>query len=502
MAVATTFDALVARSASFDRLFPTEANRISRLVARAPGPEREAVRAQIEADARGTRVLVHERVWALAGAFLAHKLAHGTAAERHVYAGMTPAAWLQRLIRKRPLVFMGKADSTLLRDGATRPPRPATAAWDAVGTEAPSTHSTPSELSLREYLSYDEIQVSMLVGASTPTFFINSGDRRNSAVPGVPETFENHGIYLGLVGARFEREWRAEDEFVVVRSTAAAQDAARRGCLLPHRALEGEAGAASRDRMWAALYGVDALRPPDLIEAIDAAAASLAAKQPMDGAVQRTLEKHQIVPMAAGCFFSVRLYKQRIRITIELLLLEANARAIEAQRRAYVHVVGLGLGVWEVLSEQMAWFLDVFSAVIDELMLPAIDIIDFSWFRNHDRCGSTVSGAVRESHNGNRIKIVFSKREPAAKLSDPSLLLIASYAWDGNSFPGNEYWKGSLAGSGDPAAACCSTIAELQNPEINDFTGNIAVLCIGADGTPIVRTPSADGQHLEGTSPV
>lgn len=35
--------------------------------------------------------------------------------------------------------------------------------------------------------------------------------------------------------------------------------------------------------------------------------------------------------------------------------------------------------------------------------------------------------------------------------------------------PCNEYWLGRLDASGDPVAACCSTIGELQNPEINPF---------------------------------
>lgn len=42
--------------------------------------------------------------------------------------------------------------------------------------------------------------------------------------------------------------------------------------------------------------------------------------------------------------------------------------------------------------------------------------------------------------------------------------------------PGNEYWSGLLDDSDDPAAACCSTIAELHNPYVNPFEHRIKVL--------------------------
>jgi len=146
---------------------------------------------------------------------------------------------------------------------------------------------------------------------------------------------------------------------------------------------------------------------------------------------------------------------------LKIFLGDADMRAKDANKKAFCHVVGLGLGVWQVAAEQAGWFLDVFAEVL-ALDYQHIGHVDFSWFPPEEKtCGGVESGGKI----GN-IDISFSKRNPADPLNN-GMLLVAMYAWDSNSFPGNEYWGGMLAASGDPAAACCSTIPELQNPEIN-----------------------------------
>lgn len=564
----------MAASDAFPVQFPTAENRISvvarRLAASGVYRGEAGARRAIEEQAAGTRVVVHEAVWELMRAFLDHKRAYGTPEEQALYRHMRREAFAQRLITQRPLTFMGPDDFTRLRDGTqitgTRP----TDVWDSVGTntapQALACHGISEEtgsqgahspveafsgaeaeesrpqggndgtdaartrgcLLLADYLSYDEMQVSALLGTSTPTFFINQGGRHNRGVPAPWGTFEPSGVYLGLVGARFERPGRMEHEWAVLRAPEEILATQH-----PLRSLETPEAAASRVAMWMPLFGVgeeywhrevvrlrerlgDMARFGERGEGESAAAirdtytvagtgsgAGIGTRTGVytgtDAGAGTDADQLQdaIVPLPGVRFelFNGLIYKARIRITAETLLIEANARAQgdPQQRRAYVHVVGLGLGVWAVHPRQAEWYTQAFAEALDAVRLPHIAVLDFSYFRVSS-LGRHKAGSVTDCANGNQIKVLFSKRDPADPLGrdeggtgeERGYLLVASYAWDGNAYPGNEYWVGSLDGSGDPAAVCCSTIGELQNPLINDFSSSIAVLGVSRDGEAIV----------------
>ncbi|KAI1864111.1 uncharacterized protein JN550_009131 [Neoarthrinium moseri] len=372
----------------------------------------------VQRDAEETRIIVHHKYPALVESFLAHKRQHGSNVEKALYG--TPDSWtwrqqVARLIAKRPLVFMDRNDYTVLRNGYRAGGIPTE--WNRVGTDAEGSNS---HVKLAEYLSYDEMMLGSLLGVSGPSYFINSGKRYNKARPDAPGTFQDRGVIMGLVGARFERSDRMDSVFMQPKAPSPNQ----------HEALSA---------IFMEFFG-ETRRPSEL--------------------------------------FDERMYKARMRITVDILLLEANDRAkLDGQRKAYVHVVGLGLGVWQVDSRQPQYYVGCFNEAIHEMgpKLQNIGTLDFSWVD----VPTGVQAQLVHTAAQHGIEVIFSKREPAAKLppQKQDQLLVLSYAWDGNAFPGNEYWDHALTGSGDPAAACMSTISELHNPIINpEYLQRIKIL--------------------------
>ena len=85
----------------------------------------------------------------------------------------------------------------------------------AGGFEYIGTPQEQSPLILAELQSYDEMALSALLGMSVPTHFINEGGRHNRGELS-RQAYEKSGIYVGLVGARFERPGLMEWQHLIV----------------------------------------------------------------------------------------------------------------------------------------------------------------------------------------------------------------------------------------------------------------------------------------------
>ena len=330
----------------------------------------------IAGDAQSTHIVVHHRFPALVEAFLEHKRSHGSQHEKDLYATPETFTWQQevsRLIEKRSLVFLGSMDHSMLRDGTVISGSPAQE-WSRNGTDQQHLNRY---LTLDEYLSYDEIMLSSLISVSGPSFFINNGNRYNKGIPGVKGTFEERGIIIGLVGARFEREDVMDSVHILSTKDKPLQDT-------------------RLSKIFQDFFGVEKI---------------------------------------SNSRFDVGMYKARMRITIDILLLEANTRAAEGGNTAYTYVVGLGLGVWQYTAEQPEYYIEAFTDALKELSIPHISTLEFAWISVPQTTMESVEVAAAKQD----IKVVFSRRNPAEKLWTDELLVL-SYAWDGNAFPGNEYW--------------------------------------------------------------
>ncbi len=106
--------------------------------------------------------------------------------------------------------------------------------------------------------------------------------------------------------------------------------------------------------------------------------------------------------------------------------------------------------------------------MIKNLELQYISEVYFGWFN--------ISGLdIKIPPKIGNIKINIGYREPLEPLNDKNLLLVSNWAWDPNSYIGNEYWNGRFGTSGDPAAACSSYVAFIGNPDVNDINRAVII---------------------------
>ncbi|KYN16193.1 hypothetical protein ALC57_11546, partial [Trachymyrmex cornetzi] len=384
-------------------------------------------------NANSVYPLIHEAMLPLIAQWLRHKRLYGSPVEKAMYADMGLIQFIHRLLDKRVASFYGAKDRWKLLDNKS-----GFGAWESVGTD-----QEKEPLVLTKCLSYDEIKLSAMMVVSSHTEFINNGSRKNRGIANCdPDAIQPRGIIMSVVGTRFKKPQYMEYQDIAITPQQNNIDngygSALDGTFEEKRGMR---------VLWAKFYGED--------------------YHPLyDETVKHMKSNRRYISLNKRLIFDIENYMKRTLLSVEIILLEANSRAEKQNTTAFLHVVGFGLGVWKIIEDQEVYFLKTFEIAIKKMnkKLKYISDIMFAYFRQQ-KCG----GAGNGDYLGD-IKIHFALREPHSRLfraEDSSKLLVATYASDGNTLPGNEFWFGKLETSGDPAAACSTQIAELHNSKIN-----------------------------------
>jgi hypothetical protein len=312
---------------------------------------------------------------------------------------------------------------------------------------------TEGEANEKFFLTYEEIALAALISVSVPTKFINDGNRENKGVSET-NTIKYHtekSIYTACVGPRLEKSNFMEYTYILVTKDQNFQENGY-GTSDEIDLVEQTKKDIAKEKqkilnMWAKFYGYDNFPTFDKI----------------DDFIKTHSDDYEKID--ENTFFNKKIYKKRIRQNILPFLCNANDNGkTHSNKKAFLRVVGLGTGVWTgpiAAVTLETHIVEVFNSIITENKFEFISCIEFIW--------SQLEGD--DTKKFNEIPFIIKKKNgnPADKLPDEYKddLLVSMYAWDGNSYPGNEFWIKALDASGDPAAACSSMISILQNPDIN-----------------------------------
>ncbi|XP_058978236.1 uncharacterized protein LOC101898761 [Musca domestica] len=367
--------------------------------------------------------LIHERMLPLYLDFLEYKCQYGHPKEKVLYKNMFLEAFVQRLLTKRCVLFADPEDAYMLLNGRSGYGDD----YDLIGTD-----EEQEPLVLSTCLSYDEVKLSAFLSVSSHSELINSGTRENMAVIEKDlSKIEREGVVIGLIGARFQRPFVMDCQDILINSEQNVEESgygprsssfyllAKRHCAEENRP---EIIAAIEYRkIWEAFY-----EDPSYLH--------------------RNVKKDNhrfgdVLSFDPTDIFDNVVMKKRFTIPFDALLLEAQSRAAHLNKQAYVHIVGIGLGVWRAAVKQTDIFLETFHQRVQQLLprLNNIGVLHFSWF-GVDQCGDLKhNGFITSStHPRGGIKTFLSNRNPADKLHAPDfsdMLLVIFYAWDANALP-------------------------------------------------------------------
>ncbi|CAG9568697.1 unnamed protein product [Danaus chrysippus] len=384
----------------------------------------------------------------------------GSNIEKSLYKDMSVTDFIERILNKRAVSFLGPRDRYQLITGAT-----GSGGWESVGTL-----QQKAPLVLENCLSYDEMKLSSMLYVSGLTYCINDGRRRNSGVV-EEEGVEEEAVIIGLIGPRFQRRCRMDNEDILITEE---QNCIENGYGEEVTPTASNSAKYMWRKMWSEFYQSSRYTYDELLSRVT-----------IQDKSKKYMERYVKKPKTEDIFDN-EVYYKRICILAETTLMEAEYRASECGKNAFINVIGCGLGVWKTSPHQpdvyVLTFLERIRAFLKKDLLNHVTDVNFGYIKASPSIKALFTKSKKNNSSGEKfiffeskrhpnggIKIQLENREPSSKLSGEHAgkLLVMTYPWDGNAHPGNEFWLKKLSSSGDPAAACSTQVSELHNAYIN-----------------------------------
>lgn len=250
------------------------------------------------------------------------------------------------------------------------------------------------------------------------------------------EKIEREGIVISLIGARFERPGYMEYQDIIIapkqnlKENGYGFSAVTKDLKKKYKHLE---NVIDYRYLWQKFYEENNILYDLKLR-----------KNPRFGElfIPWNNEKNQLI-------FDNLIMKKRYSLLFDVLLLEAQKRAKDLNKLAYIHIVGAGLGCWKVAEQQTEIFLESFYQRTKYLLehLNNIAVLHFSWFKTSQSEHLKHQGLIEsKNHLRGGIQTFMDNRKPCEKLPKEfeGMLLVVSYAWDANALPGNEFWLVSI----------------------------------------------------------
>jgi len=445
------FEKLIVLENNFNDMiykFPTQDNRLKAIAGDDTVKQQKIVN-----HAQGVQPLIDPKVFGFIHDVFLYKQKNGSDLEKGLYANMSFSNFVLRLYKDRPLTNYTPSEKYLLQEKNGN----GLNSSDIVGRSDFDTYNTSGR-----YTTRDERMLAGLIGISSEVSFINPGSRRNEGKAAGKGSFMEEGVYAGLVGACFEQKWSIAYQ-LILRDRLQITDATMK-------------------QLWFKLLNIDKEESNEIIQ-------NALSENDTRRYVEVYVENQQ-TGQGEKCTFDKCIYKRYMELVLRPFFVDGNNRAQKTSQKAYFHIIGLGAGAWGVKNSnrtdscmQDQCIIDVCLKIIEDRDFSDISDLDFSWLNEgvYNIRGKNFEWEGRKStkffneeitlNKNKKIRVRISRRDPAELLvgEDKNKFLVAMYAWDHGSLPGNEYWMGNLNMSGDPAAICCSSAAQMHTPHMNSF---------------------------------